>query len=63
VRNPAGRLGLNKNLIWQLRMLAISIIESDSAASFSDIVEADETYQRGSRNEAFIAWQCRALLG
>jgi hypothetical protein len=44
-------------------MLEISIIESGSAASFSDMVEADETYQRGSRNEAPIACQCRALLG
>ncbi|MBC58142.1 MAG: hypothetical protein CL814_14595 [Confluentimicrobium sp.] len=49
VRKLARRLGLNKYTVWRWRMLVFSIIDSNSAMSFSEIVEADETYQRESR--------------
>ncbi|WP_169788507.1 IS1595 family transposase [Litoreibacter arenae] len=50
VRKLARQLGLNKYTIWRWRMLVFSIIEnSNVAASFSGIIEADETYQRESR--------------
>ena len=50
VRKLARRLGLKKYTVWRWRMLVFSIIEgSSSSASFSGIIEADETYQRESR--------------
>ncbi len=49
VRKLADRLGLNKYTIWRWRLLMFSIIGSSSNASFTGIVEADETYQQESR--------------
>ena len=50
VRKLARRLGLNKYTVWRWRILVFSIIGSSiSSASFSGIIEADETYQRESR--------------
>jgi transposase-like protein len=50
VRKLAKQLDLNKYTIWRWRMLVFSIIGNSSvAASFSGIIEADETYQRESR--------------
>lgn len=50
VRKLAKQLDLNKYTIWRWRMLVFSIIGGSSiAASFSGIIEADETYQRESR--------------
>jgi hypothetical protein len=49
VRRLARQLGLNKYTVWRWRMLVFSIIGSSAAASFSGIVEADETFQRESR--------------
>lgn len=50
VRKLAKQLELNKYTIWRWRMLVFSIIGSSGvAASFSGIIEADETYQRESR--------------
>ncbi len=50
VRKLAKQLNLNKYTIWRWRMLVFSIIWNSSiAASFSGIIEADETYQRESR--------------
>lgn len=49
VRKLARELGLNKYTVWRWRILVFSIIKSGTAANFSGIVEADETYQRESR--------------
>lgn len=50
VRKLARQLKLNKYTVWRWRMLVLSIIgNSNVAASFSGIIEADETYQRESR--------------
>ena len=50
VRKLARQLDLNKYTVWRWRMLVFSIIGGSSvAASFSGIIEADETYQRESR--------------
>ena len=50
VRKLARRLGLNKYTVWRRRMVVFSIIgSSSSSARFSGIIEADETYQRESR--------------
>ncbi|WP_299358628.1 IS1595 family transposase [uncultured Paracoccus sp.] len=49
VRKLARQLRLNKYTVWRWRFLVFSIIGSGGAASFSGIVEADETYQRESR--------------
>ncbi|MFD2741475.1 IS1595 family transposase [Sulfitobacter aestuarii] len=50
VRKLAKQLDLNKYTIWRWRMLVFSIIGNSSvAATFSGIIEADETYQRESR--------------
>ncbi|MCE5974982.1 hypothetical protein LZA78_15995 [Sinirhodobacter sp. WL0062] len=49
VRKLARQLGLNKYTVWRWRLLVFSIIGSGQAASFSGIIEADETYQRESR--------------
>jgi transposase-like protein len=50
VRKLAKQLDLNKYTVWRWRMLVFSIIGNSSvAASFSGIIEADETYQRESR--------------
>lgn len=50
VRKLAKQLDVNKYMVWRWRMLVFSIIGNNSvAASFSGIIEADETYQRESR--------------
>ncbi|WP_299822596.1 IS1595 family transposase [uncultured Jannaschia sp.] len=50
VRKLARQLDLNKYTIWRWRMLVFSIIGNSSlSATFSGIIEADETYQRESR--------------
>lgn len=50
VRKLARQLGLNKYTVWRRRMLVILISgNSTSSASFSGIIEADETYLRESR--------------
>src|SRR6056297_478579 len=50
VRKLAKQLDLNKYTVWRWRMLVFSIIGNNSvAATFSGIIEADETYQRESR--------------
>jgi len=50
MRKLAKHLDLNKYTMWRWRMLVFSIIGNSSvAASFSGIIEADETYQRESR--------------
>tara|TARA_R110002049_G_scaffold305535_1_gene502472 strand:- start:8127 stop:9125 length:999 start_codon:yes stop_codon:yes gene_type:complete len=50
VRKLARKLGVDKYTVWRWRMLVFSIIgNSTSSASFSGIIEADETYQRESR--------------
>ena len=50
VRKLAKQLDVNKYTVWRWRMLVFSIIRNTSvAASFSGIIEADETYQRESR--------------
>lgn len=50
VRKLAKQLDLNKYTVWRWRMLVFSIIENSIVpASFSGIIEADETYQRESR--------------
>lgn len=50
VRKLAKQLDLKNYTIWRWRMLVFSIIGNSSvAASFSGIIEADETYQRELR--------------
>jgi transposase-like protein len=49
VRELARHLGLDKFTVWRWRMLIFSIIRYASTATFSGIVEADETYQWESR--------------
>ena len=50
VRKLAKQLDLDKDTIWRWEMLVFSIIGNSSvAASFSGIIEANETYQRESR--------------
>jgi hypothetical protein len=50
VRKLARQLGLNRYTVWRWRMLVFLIIgNSSSSATFSGIIEADETYQRESR--------------
>lgn len=50
VRKLAKQLNLNKYTVWRWRMLVFSIIGNSSvAATFSGIIEEDETYQRESR--------------
>ena len=49
VRKLASRLGLSKYNVRRWRMLVFSIIHTSVGASFSGIVEADETYPRESR--------------
>ncbi len=50
VRKLAKQLDLDKYTVWRWRMLVFAIIGKSSVpASFSGIIEADETYQRESR--------------
>ena len=50
VRKLAKQLDLNKYTVWLWQMLVFTIIGKSSVpASFSGIIEADQTYQRESR--------------
>lgn len=49
IRMLARRLGLNKYTIWRWRMIALAGLSGVSDTGFSEIVEADETYQKESR--------------
>jgi len=49
IRVLARQLGLNKYTIWRWRVIALAGLSGVSNDAFSGIVEADETYQKGSR--------------